>query len=1109
MKTKMNFKYCFLILGIIFCLPIYGQNTSNVKGTVSDESGVPLPGVSIIVKNTTKGTATDFDGNYSIAVNTNDVLVFSFLGYKTQEVAVKGRTTINLNLSEDKNVLDEVVVIGYGSTTRRDVTGAISSVSGEKLASVPVADAAQALQGKLPGVRVTTQDGRPGADIAIRVRGGGSITQSNQPLFIVDGFRVPSISDIPGDQIKSIDVLKDASSTAIYGASGANGVIIVTTKGGIIGKTKVSYNGYTQFSVIPEYVPIMNGYDYIAYNWGYADAIGSGYRDAWEKLWAIGPQSTNFSNPDGIDYYKTVASRDYNKELYNSAFSHNHNFNVSGGTENTRYLFAVNYLDQEGNKVGSSYERTNAQFRLDQNLGDKLKLSINTRYSQVNRGNNDGDSHAYYFRPINSSDILGDSDVTSNTQLGDYNGILQDAFSPISILNDSKNIGLSRSLVSSGALSWEIVPGLTAKTNIQLVSNWSSSKTWRGPAATNRLDSEGNPLQGGDAKLAQKQGWNYRWANTLNYQVQGLGEDHKLGILAGYEVADSGSESVTVEGYQYPVSFDAQRAWDNMASYTLAPTTVASSAGGTPDRLQSLFGQLNYGYKDKYLLTGTFRADGSSRFAPANRWGYFPAGAIAWRASEEDFLKGASWLDDLKVRFSYGSVGNDDIRAELWKQNWRPVTVRWSLNDVSQPGYDYATPTLFNEELKWETTISRNLGLDFQLFGNKLNGTLELYKNTVKDLLMIIPVPPLTGFETKYANAGQTSNKGIELSLGGDIVKSENFNLTASINININKNNVDSLDPSIDGKYSSGFGGVYFNPRQDYFLEVGKPVGLFRGYIHDGWYTTDDFDYDPTTQIYTTKAGVPKIESGILGTVYGTVGNKPAGQSEYPGVQKIKDISGPNGVPDGIINADDITVIGDANPGHTGGFNLAGNYKQFDFNFDFTWSVGNDIYNASHVEAYAGNKEQGLYRNRYQELAGAYKIYDIVNGQLTKVVDPAALDALNANATTFLPYPENGLGTSFGIEDGSYLRLNTFTLGYSLPQRIVDKFGIGKFRVYGSIFNAFTLTGYKGFDPEINVKEDRDQNDNQYNPNGFPTPGLDLNAYPRPRTFTFGLNVEF
>ncbi|WNH12678.1 SusC/RagA family TonB-linked outer membrane protein [Thalassobellus suaedae] len=1098
MKTNKNFKYYLFLLGLILCMPMYGQNENTVKGTVSDESGIPLPGVSVIIKNTTTGTATDFDGNYTLKTSSSDILVFSYLGYTTKEISVDGKSTLDVKMAEEAGQLDEVVVIGYGSTTRRDVTGAIASVTGEKLAAVPVADAAQALQGKLPGVRVTTQDGRPGADISIRVRGGGSISQSNQPLFIVDGFPVGSISNIPGNQIKSIDVLKDASSTAIYGARGANGVIIVTTKSGVAGKTKVTYDGYTQFSTIPEYLPVMDGYDYIAYNWGYADAIGASYRDAWEKLWLIGPQA-GAGNSAGIDYYKTVPSRNYTKDLYNSAFTHSHNFNISGGSEDTRYLLAVNHLDQEGNKERSFYERTNVSFRLDQNLGDKLKFSLNTRYAQTSEGNNSGNSQAYWFRPIPIENVLGDYDLTSNTQLGDYDRLILDQFSPVALLNDQDSVNKNRSVVANTSLAWDVIPGLTAKTDFSLSSNWGSQKSWSGAIASGYLDTDRNPTFGGQARVRQAQGWNYRWVNTLNYDVQGLGEDHKLGALLGYEVADSGSERVDVSGQRFPLSYDAQRAWDNMGDYLKEDGSTyfsLATSGGTPNRIQSIFSRLQYGYKGKYLFTGTFRADGSSRFAPDNRWGYFPAGAIAWRVSEEDFLKNSNWLDDLKIRFSYGAVGSDGISAELWKQSWRPTTVRWSLGDVQQPGY-VPGGLLANPDLKWETTITRNLGIDFQLLGGKLSGTLELYKNTVEDLLLVTPVSPLSGFTNTQANIGSTSNKGVEFSLSADIIRSEDFNLIGSFNININRGNVEALSDDINGTYSSGFGGVYFYPREDYILTVGKPVGLLRGFIHEGMYTTDDFDYDSNNQIYTTKAGVPSYTSGVIGTIYGTTANKPSSQTEYPGVQKVRDLNG-----DGLIDENDITVIGDTNPDHTGGFSLGGNYKNFDFNFDFTWSVGNDIYNASRVNAYLGIKEAGLFRNRYAELNGAYKIHDVVNGQLTRIVDPAALDALNANATSFLPYPESALASTFGVEDGSYLRLNTVTLGYTLPQNVVDRFGINKFRLYGSVFNAFTITGYNGFDPEINVDETAGNS-------SYPTPGLDLNAYPRPRTFTFGLNIEF
>ncbi|SHI58419.1 SusC/RagA family TonB-linked outer membrane protein [Pseudozobellia thermophila] len=1094
LKVLLVFTNCFLIVSLASA-----QSRNEVTGTVTDESGVPLAGVSVIIKNTTNGTATDFDGNFSIDAAPSDVLSFSYIGYKPLEINVGQQSNIIVTMEENASVLDEVVVVGYGTSTRRDVTGSIASVSGAEIAEVPVADAAQALQGKLAGVSVTTQDGRPGADVSIKVRGGGSISQSNQPLFIVDGFPVSSISNIPGNQIKSIDVLKDASSTAIYGARGANGVIIVTTKGGKIGKTTVSYDGYTQYSYIPEYIPVMDSYDYILFNWAYGSAIGDQYADAWEKLWKIGRYEG--SNTAGIDYYKNVNSRDFTKELYNSAISQNHNINISSGNENTRYLLSLNHIDQEGNKVRSFYKRTNLQLKLDQKINDKLDLSLNTRFSQVQNGNNDGNSNAYWFRPVDTADILGDSDVTSNTQLGDYNRVLQDTFNPVSLLNDSDDETKSRSLVLNTALTWKVLNGLTAKADLGLSSNWGSEKEWTGAYVNNYFTGDGEQTFGGDARVRSSQGWNLRLVNTLNYEVQGLGENHDLSFLAGMEIADSGSEYVEAVGVRYPKAYDSERAWANMrdSNSDFPDLNFYRTYVAPANRLQSYFGRANYSLLDKYLLTATFRADGSSRFAPSNRWGYFPAAAFAWRISEESFLQDAGWLDDLKLRLSYGSVGSDAISAELWKQSWASQKGTYSINEQLQPQYRPASSLIANENLKWETTITRNIGLDFTLFSNRLSGTVEVYKNTVKDLLLVTPVSDLTGFQFTQDNIGSTSNKGIEISLSGGLVDTEDFTLNGSINFNLNRGNVDELDEGINGEYKSQFGGVRHAPGSgDYYLTVGEPVGLYRGWEHDGWYTTDDFNYDPATQIYTLKESIPDYASGLLPNIYGTFSNKPGDQTAYPGVQKVKDSNG-----DGTIDEEDLGVIGNANPVHTGGFSFSGNYKAFDFGLNFVWSYGNDIYNATHVEAYLGNKEAGLFRNRFQELAGHYKIYDVVDGQLTPVVDPDALDALNANATTFLPYPESSINTTFGIEDGSFLRLNTLTLGYTVPNS--GNIGLNKLRIYGSVFNVFTLTSYSGFDPEVNVNPDPDPDSGRY----YPTPGLDYGSYPRPRTFTLGVNIEF
>ncbi|KQB43809.1 putative outer membrane protein [Flavobacterium daejeonense] len=1107
MNTNISKKYYLILIGLLFYLPVLGQQIT-VKGVIKDaKTGIPLPGVSVLIKSTTNGTSTDFDGNYTIKADAKSTLQFSFIGYKTVEIPVNGKTTINSSLTEESNQLDEIVVIGYGTAKRKDLTGSVASVTSEEVTRAPVANVAQALQGKLPGVNVVAQDGRPGANISIRVRGGGSISQSNEPLYIVDGFQVGSISSIPGSQIERIDVLKDASATAIYGAQGANGVILVTTKSGKEGKTKVTYDGYTQFNTPTGYLPVMNGYDYIKYNWAYAQAIGDGYANAWEKLWLIGNEF-NGSNTAGIDYYKTVKSEDFSKKVYKSSFSHNHDFNITSGNEKTKYVFAINHLDQDGMKINSSYKRSNVNFKLDQKLGEKVTFSFNTRYSQEQTTGNEGTSSgggslltsAYWFRPIATNDILGESDVTVNTQLGDYETLLNDIYSPVKRINDYTDTNISRNLVANTAFSWEIIKGLTAKTSLGLTTNWGRRKIWQGAIYQRYVDSQGNKTFAGDASINASEGWNYRWFNTLNYEVQGLGDKHSLTILGGMEVADSHSESTYVFGRRFPVSFDSERAFANMDSYDHSDTKYGgfNSNIGTANRSNSYFGRVNYSFLDKYLFTATFRADGSSRFAPTNRWAYFPAAAAAWRISDENFMKNVNWVSSLKLRASYGSVGNDGINAGLWKMNWESGGLTgYSLNEVQQLSYVPAS-TLNNPNLKWETTITRNIGLDFALFNNKLKGTIDVYKNSVKDLLLLRPIAEVSGFSAMYDNLGTTSNKGIEISLNGDLIKTKDFNLHGSININVNKGNIDKLGEGVNPTYSSAWGGINNKPSSgDYIFEVGKPVGLVRGWVYDGWYTTSDFDYNAAGGgTYTLKSGVPDIASGFLATIYGTTGHKPGSQTAYPGVPKYKDLN-----KDGIINESDATVIGNMNPKHTGGFNLSGNYKNFDFGFDFNWSYGNDIYNANHLNAYQGNKESGLFRNRLQELTGAYKFYDVINGQITPVVAPADLDALNANATTFTPFAESTMTSTYAIEDGSFLRLNTFTLGYSLPESVLTKIGFSNLRVYGTIYNVFTITGYNGLDPEVNPDSSRNGD--------YPTPGLDYGSYPRPRSFTLGVNVAF
>jgi TonB-linked SusC/RagA family outer membrane protein len=550
---------------------------------------------------------------------------------------------------------------------------------------------------------------------------------------------------------------------------------------------------------------------------------------------------------------------------------------------------------------------------------------------------------------------------------------------------------------------------------------------------------------------------------------------------------------MSIQANHFPANFDEKTAFAQINQYdqTQGAATFSSSVA-TPVRINSYFGRVNYTLLDRYLFTFTFRADGSSKFAPSNRWGYFPAGAFAWKMSDESFMKDINWLNNLKLRVAFGEVGNNGINANLWSQSWASVTdqrFQYAINGQRQSAYDFASSTLANPNLKWETTITRDLGVDFSFFNSRLSGTIDVYHNTTKDLLMLTTIPGITGFTSTYANIGQTSNKGVELSLNGTIFQNKDWNISVGGNINWNKSNVDKLDANVTGLYGASWSGSSSYPAQDYILQQGHPVGQVRGLIYDGFYTTNDFDYNNGT--YTLKKGIPN-----LGTVIGVVHGVP-NQTAYPGLPKFRNLDS-----NGIIDGNDVSVIGNMNPIHTGGFNVSASFKHFDFGMYFNWSYGNQIYNANKLASLYGPKEAGVYENHLAILKNAYKIYDVQNGQLVKLTTPDQLNAANANATLPLAYNESGVTSTLGIEDGSFLRLNTLVLGYTLPKSIVSKAKISNLRIYGSIYNLFTLTSYSGLDPEVNV-------DPSHNSAIYPTTGLDFGTYPRPRSYVVGVNLSF
>ena len=1076
-----------LVCVSMIALVSYAQQA--VSGVVKDANGEPLVGVSVMIKGTSQGAVTDIDGKFSIpSVKASDVLSFSYIGFTTQEIKVGSKNTLTVTLSDDNKSLDEVVVVGYGTVKRRDLTGAVASVTGEKLAQNPVANVAQALQGQLPGVSVTSQDGRPGASMSIRVRGGGSITQSNDPLFIVDGMQVSSIDDIAADNIESIDVLKDAASTAIYGARGANGVILITTKSGKEGKATVKYNVYFQLKQNPKMLDVQEAYDYVYNTWAYATAYNeASLGDGVAKYFGLGSKYGNHLND-----YKDVPTHNYTNDLIKTAKSWNHDVSISGGSAKTKYYASVNYTKDDGMLVNSGFSRWAANLKLEQDITRNLKWNVDIRYGEMKfRGSGLGwATAAYKYRPVDPEYVKGD--VTATKGFGNSDTMMEDSSNPLTYMNTICNIRSRYRIAARTGLSWNIIKGLNARTELNLSRNWSEEKDW---------DSGESSLSGhtgySQAKLTKGDGYGVRWTTTLNYEVQGLGEDHNLSFLLGNEVLSSKSNSSYIQGAGYSELTMDQAFGQIHATNSALGKDDFDNTIGTPNHTNSWFGRVNYSLFGRYLFTATFRADGSSKFAPNNRWGYFPAGAIAWRISDEPFMQNTkNWLYNLKLRASIGTSGADNIDPSLWTSTWKNSTIKVDGKDVTTyvPGDQMANP-----DLKWETTISRNIGLDFGFFDNKLYGSVEFYWNTTKDLLMKVPFSAATGYSYQTQNVGQTSNKGIELSLGAEILRTKDWSLSMNATYNYNKNNVDKLAEGVlvDARAAGKWGSSMAVPAYDYIVKEGSPVGCIYGFKSIGYYTTDDFTYDAATKKYKLKPGVPDCEN-ISNYAAGVAALAATDQVAVPGMAKFEDVNG-----DGIVNQEDACKLAEAVPQHTGGFNINARYKHVDFSVGFTYAIGGSVYNANAMQSLMGDKDNSLGLNRLAIAAQSYRYYNVnANGDLVLATTPEELNALNVNTKYSSFYSEYGIVSSEFIESASYLRLNTITIGYTIPKVWTKKIGISNLRVYFTGANLFHISGYSGLDPEVNTNSNAGGQ-------GFPTPYFDYQSYPKARSFTFGLNVAF
>ena len=1071
MKQQVKRASVALLMSLV-CFFAFAQKT--VRINVKDSSGEPVIGASVLEKGTRNGGVTDFDGNLTIKLSGANPVQISYIGMKSQTIKVGNKTSIDVVLEDDATTLNDVVVIGYGTVRKKDLTGSVATVNNKALAEVPVASASEALTGKMAGVQVTTTEGSPDAEVKIRVRGGGSITQSNDPLYIVDGFPVETISDIPATDIEDITVLKDASSTAIYGSRGANGVILVTTKSGKSGKVNVSYNAYYSWKKIAKTFDVLDTYDYA--KWQYELALLKNEND-------LSSYTKFFGEYQDMDLYKNIEGNDWQDTMYGrTGNTFNHNVNITGGTDQIKYAFSYAHMNDKAILLGSSYKRDNFSLKLNTKPTKRTTLDFQARYSDTDvfgggaqdaAGAYDTDRRLKYsviYTPIPLANL--------DSSAGADDDDLGNLYNPVEAQRDNDMQREKKTLNMAASFGWEVIDNLRLKTEFGYDDYNQYDKKFFGLTTYYVKNVPAGENQNMPAiRLIDTNRHRFRNTNTVSYDFKKLlkSEDHSLNVLVGHEYVITKKRTNTNEAHGFPTDFDAATAWKLTSQGTPYQINDVYSAD---DKLLSFFGRANYNFKDKYLLSATFRADASSKFASNNRWGYFPSAAIAWRISSEPFMKGASkWLDDLKLRFSYGTAGNNNIPVGQLSQTYELKTSTWvnGYNSFWAP-----SKTMANPDLKWETTITRNVGLDFTLFGGKLSGSVEAYLNTTKDLLIAFPVGG-TGYDNQYRNMGKTENKGLEITATWHAINKKNYGLDINGNIGFNKNKIKDLGAMEDFGWNSRWASTEIG--QDYWLAVGQPVGQIRGYQCAGRYEVRDFEgYDSKTGKWILKEGVADA-TPVIGTV-------------RPGSLKLVDQpTEEGGKGNGTIGEEDNVIIGDVNPDFTGGFGINARAYGFDLSAQFNFSVGNEVYNANKIEFTSTGKYQ--YRNMITEMADGVR-WTNLNEDGTLCNDPVKLAEMNKNTTMWSPYMGKMVLTDWAIENASFLRLNTLSLGYTLPTSLTKKAGVNSLRFYVTAYNVFTITNYSGVDPESDCIRTTSL-----------TPCVDYSGYPRSRSFVVGMNLNF
>ena len=1007
---------------------IIAQAQSTISGTVTDgDTNAPLPGVDVVAG--TSGVITDFDGNYELNVPENiSSLSFSSLGYAPQTIKINDRSIINVVLQSRSEALDEVVIVGYGTVKKSDLTGSVATIDGDAFKELPVTSVDQAIQARAPGVQVTQTSAAPGGGVSVRIRGSNSINSGSEPLYVIDGFPIyPDnsaygaggnrqatnvLASINPNDIQSIEVLKDASATSIYGSRGSNGVVLITTKRGKAGKSKVSYEGSFSTQTITSPIEVLNGSEFATYLNTLETSQGGAPIYSQAEIDAFG-RGTNW-----LDEVTRVGA------------IHNHQLTFSGGSESNRYAITGNYHDNAGIIKNTNFKRYGIRLNLDNNaFGDLLNINSSWTYNRTvsnNAPTDRGGPGGIIITALGLDPTVPVRNEDGTYALASYDGRF--SINPLQELEFVTDQDVTNRVLGTTGFTFNILEGLKFKSSIG-ADVLNINRTTFYPSVNTRLGRD----NAGELTLANRSVANLLNENIVTYTKQ-ITDNHFIDAVFGYTYQRE------VNKFTSSTTRGITAASVDQATLQGGPDILTPFSSRREWLLESLLGRINYNYASRYLLTLTFRRDGSSRFGKENKWANFPSVALGWNVSNESFFENSGIFDvmnNLKIRASWGLTGNSEI------------PVYNSLANLNEYNYVFngglvlglADGRLGNPDLKWESTTMKNIGLDASFFNDRLNLTLDYFDNQTDDLLLFVTIPSSLGFQDILKNSGSLENKGFEVGLDGFLVSNENFKWNIAGNISILRNKLIDLGDSTPFFSSSTSGHLGVDGS---WVEAGNPIGVWRGYDYIGLFQSEE-----------------------------EIANNPSRSGDQPGYPQYRDVNG-----DGEISPDDYVIIGDPNPDFTWGLNSTLNFKNFDVGIFFRGSQGFDVRNLQASEIGDGVQKIN-------------QLSTVLSDSWTPTNTGAGRPVIDGNRDFANSYRDS----DYFIEDGSFIRLQNVSLGYTIPD--IQKY-ITKARVFVSGQNLLTITDYSGFDPEVN-------NRGQNNLNR----GDDYDAYPRSRTLTLGVNLEF